>query len=137
MIGEIFEFFAGSVANGVVADAEQKRLAGIARAEGKVAGVLRVREGEATGLSRGWRGREVRPLPGAITYEFNRLVVDAVRRRAEPLSGREGLTVPMGTFEVLEVRTTTALLEWAMLPEDVDSTLERIDRPWELDPTES
>ena len=129
MIGEIIEFFMRATVDGAVGSAEQRRLAAIARAEGKARGVLRVVDGEAHGLARGWRGFEVRPLEGAITFEFNRLVVDKVGRRTEPLSGRESLRIPEGTFEVIELRTPTGTVEWALMPEDVAWVIDRVGRP--------
>ena len=121
MIDDILAGLFGVALFNVTVDAQWKHNAGVARGEGKVLGVLRVREGEVPKLSRTrWSQFEVTPSANAIRFEFVPVAVTDVRPSTRTLGRGDNSLAPMQDLTLLEVHSTDAVLEWAMLPQDVE-----------------
>jgi hypothetical protein len=121
MIGEIIGDLLTACGIWLGGDAGLRRAAGRMRNQGMLLGALRVHQGDAAGLSKRWRVREIIPSKGSLAFGSNQLPVVAVYRRAELGS----LTTVLGNrlpppVAFFDVQSETAQLELAVLVEDAD-----------------
>lgn len=120
MIGDIIAAIIGGSIENSVLSSMWKRNARIARDEGRVSSVVRVRLGEAPGLTTRWRRTEVRLSAGRMAFEGRRLTVIRGFRRSGSLRFRDAIAIPLPDPVIFDVDVDGASLEWAVPAEDAD-----------------
>jgi len=99
-----------------------KRSAKVARAEGRVVGAIRVREGEHDGLSREWRTAEMAIARGEL--DLGDVTVSVMTPDIRPAPGVTTFPVsPIPTDVLIELASGGGILQLSVMEVDADRVL--------------